>query len=95
MSNVKVQVVPFSGQKEDWSVWRFKFLGHSLWNKFANILKGRIKVPSENHDELDSDEVEIIENHDNGFTDLLMAMEDPVLVKKSPTVCLKIIPTVI
>ena len=77
--SVKIQVTSFSGKKKDWPSWRVKFLAQSRVIKFSNILKGTEKVPDESSPSLTEEEKKIIEHHEDGFTELILAMEDEVL----------------
>ena len=42
----RIEVVTFSGNQEDWIFWKGKFLAQARKNKYANILRGQVKVPS-------------------------------------------------
>ena len=72
----RIEVMTFNGTQEDWIFWKGKFLSQSRKNKYANILRGQVKVPSTLEDFLSSEDKQLIDYHDDGFTDLMIAMMD-------------------
>ena len=70
------EIMGFNGKAEDWMFWSGKFLAHGRRMKFEEILRGQVKVESSIKDVLTTDEKVTIDHHDDGFTELVIAMLD-------------------
>ena len=73
------EIMGFNGKAEDWMFWRGKFLAHGRRMKFADILRGNVKVESSIEVGLTMEEKVTIDRHDDGFTELVIVMLDKKL----------------
>ena len=72
MSMNRIEIMVFNGKTEDWMFWSGKFLAHGRRMKFAEILRGQVKVESSIKEYLTIEEKVIIDRHDEASLNWLL-----------------------
>ena len=75
-----IRVVVFSGKKDDWEVWKEKFLVRASIKGYEGILTGEVKVPATHKadgtkEKLTADQETIADANKKGFGDLILSID--------------------
>ena len=77
-STKTITIIPFSGRKENWSMWKEKYKARVRLLGYIDVLEGRVKVPEDSKVDLRGDEKRIRTLNSELYSDLLLRLNDDI-----------------